>query len=69
MLIAFTDGISEAMDADMQEWGEERLLGAAQPSRGLAPLVLIEHIMREADRFAAGADQHDEMTIVVVKRV
>ena len=29
-LIAFTDGISEAMTADLEEWGEERLIAAAR---------------------------------------
>ena len=31
-LIAFTDGISEAMTADYEEWGEERLIAAARLS-------------------------------------
>lgn len=29
VLLAFTDGINEAMNADDQEWGEERLIDAA----------------------------------------
>ena len=32
VLIAFTDGISEAMTADYEEWGEERLIAAARMS-------------------------------------
>ena len=32
ILIAFTDGISEAMTADYEEWGEERLIAAARMS-------------------------------------
>ena len=31
-LFAFTDGISEAMTADDEEWGEDRMIAAARMS-------------------------------------
>ena len=31
LLVAFTDGVSEAMNAAQEEWGEERLLPLAAP--------------------------------------
>jgi sigma-B regulation protein RsbU (phosphoserine phosphatase) len=65
-LVAFTDGVSEAMNASMEEWGEERLIAAAQPQSMLVPRQLIDHIMREADRFVDAAPQHDDMTVIVV---
>jgi sigma-B regulation protein RsbU (phosphoserine phosphatase) len=68
VLVAFTDGVSEAMNAEMAEWGEERLVDAAVQQRALSPLALIEHLVSEADRFVAGAPQHDDMTVVVVQR-
>ncbi len=34
VLVAFTDGISEAMNVDDEEWGEERLLEAIQTDTG-----------------------------------
>jgi sigma-B regulation protein RsbU (phosphoserine phosphatase) len=69
VLVAFTDGVSEAMNGEMEEWGEDRLVVAAQPNRMCPPRQLIDHIMRDADGFVASAPQHDDMTVVVVRRV
>jgi sigma-B regulation protein RsbU (phosphoserine phosphatase) len=66
MLVAFTDGISEAMNADEEEWGEERLIYALSDCGGLPPTEIISCVMRAADAFVAGAKQHDDMTLVVL---
>ena len=67
VLVAFTDGISEAKDAADVEWGEERLTAAIQSHRAAGARELIRHIMAEADRYVAGAPQHDDMTLVVLQ--
>jgi sigma-B regulation protein RsbU (phosphoserine phosphatase) len=67
ILLAYTDGISEAMTMDDEEWGEERMIAAAQAYRGLPAGQMIERMIAAADAFAAGAPQHDDMTLVVVK--
>jgi sigma-B regulation protein RsbU (phosphoserine phosphatase) len=67
LLVAFTDGISEAMNPQEQEWGEERLTEAIQKCEGSSAAETIDHLIREADRFSAGADQHDDMTLVVMR--
>jgi sigma-B regulation protein RsbU (phosphoserine phosphatase) len=66
-LVLFTDGISEAMNPAYDEWGEEALAQAARESLSLSATGAIEHIMRAADSFAAGAPQHDDMTLVVMR--
>jgi len=66
VLVAYTDGVSEAMNAADDEWGEERLMAAVWASRMVTPRALIERLMTSADAFVAGAPQHDDMTIVVV---
>ena len=70
VLLAYTDGISEAMNAVEEEWGEEGMLAAAakligEPGCGWSAGSLVECLFREADRFTAGAPQHDDMTVVV----
>jgi phosphoserine phosphatase RsbU/P len=67
LLLLFTDGVSEAMNPDYEEWGEERMIEAAQGCNGLDAAETIERIMAGADAFAAGAPQHDDMTLVVLK--
>jgi phosphoserine phosphatase RsbU/P len=66
-LVLFTDGVSEAMNAADDEFDEPRLIEAVRSGAGLKAVDLIDHIMRECDAFVAGAPQHDDMTLVVVK--
>ena len=66
ILIAFTDGISEAMSDADEEWGEARLVETIKCSVGLPPSEIVARIMQAADAFVAGAKQHDDMTLVVL---
>ena len=67
MLVLFTDGVSESMNARYEEWGEERLIEFAKTCRGLAALEATRRILAAAQAFAAGAPQHDDMTLVVLR--
>lgn len=67
VFIAFTDGISEAMNNADEEWGEERMIETIRSCTGLSPSETISHIMQAADSFVAGAKQHDDMTLVVLR--
>jgi sigma-B regulation protein RsbU (phosphoserine phosphatase) len=67
LLCGFSDGISEAMTADDEEFGEERLLAALNASRDAELKTLIERIFADADAFTAGAPQHDDMTVIVAR--
>lgn len=66
-LVAFTDGISEAMNSADEEWGEDRLMTAIQQCDGMNANQLMGQIFVEADKFVAGAKQHDDMTVVILK--
>ncbi len=70
VLLTFTDGISEAMNASEEEWGEPRMIAAARslltrPDCKTTAQQLLNCIFEEADRFTAGAPQHDDMTLLV----
>ncbi len=65
--IAFTDGISEAMTADDEEWGDDRLIESARRRRHLQAWEITQSIMVDADAFTAGAEQHDDMTLIALK--
>jgi sigma-B regulation protein RsbU (phosphoserine phosphatase) len=68
VVVGFTDGISEAMNALDEEWGEERLLEALRSQGGdVVASRIVERIFERADAFVAGAPQHDDMTLVVVR--
>jgi hypothetical protein len=67
LLIAYTDGISDAMNASDDEWGEERMMEAVPPYETAPAKVIIERLIGEAEAFVAAAPQHDDMTAVVVR--
>jgi sigma-B regulation protein RsbU (phosphoserine phosphatase) len=55
------------MNPAYEEWGEERLIEAAEACDGLDAAEIIARIMAAADAFAAGAAQHDDMTWVALR--
>ncbi len=67
LLLFYTDGISEAENPSEEEWGESALIAAARSCHGLASMQMITSIMAAADAFAAGAPQHDDMTLVIAR--
>jgi serine phosphatase RsbU (regulator of sigma subunit)/dihydrofolate reductase len=67
ILLAFTDGISEAMNAAEDEWGEDRMIAEAQAHANLNASELMQRLFHAADAFAAGVPQHDDMTLVVLR--
>jgi sigma-B regulation protein RsbU (phosphoserine phosphatase) len=69
LLVAYTDGISEAMNGNDEEWGEERLIQAALACDGQRAADVLKTLMRAADAFVAGAPQHDDMTLVIARLI
>ena len=67
LLILYTDGISEAMTRDDEEWGEERMIAAARASIHKPADDVLGDIFVAADAFTAGAPQHDDMTLLLLK--
>jgi sigma-B regulation protein RsbU (phosphoserine phosphatase) len=66
VLVAFTDGVSEAMNPADDEFGEDRLISTVETCVRSRPGDIISCVMKSADTFAAGAKQHDDMTLVVL---
>jgi serine phosphatase RsbU (regulator of sigma subunit) len=67
LLLWFTDGITEAMNSNSDLFGEERLARLVDEHGHLAAEELRERILREIDAFVAGAPQHDDMTMILLK--
>jgi phosphoserine phosphatase RsbU/P len=67
VLVAFTDGISEAMNLQDEEWGEELLLDTIRGHRNASAQELLDCLFDAATRFAGAAPQHDDMTLVVLR--
>ena len=67
LVVLFTDGVSESMNTNDEEWGEDRLIEFAKTCHGLPAFEAMTRILAAAEAFAAGASQHDDMTLVVFR--
>ena len=71
VFLLFTDGLSEAMNASAELFGERRLrdvLERVMESES-DEVELKDRILEEIRRFVGGAAQHDDMTMVLLKVV
>jgi sigma-B regulation protein RsbU (phosphoserine phosphatase) len=67
LVVLFTDGVSESMNARDEEWGEDRMIEFAKTCHGRPAIEAMTRILAAAEAFAAGASQHDDMTLVVLR--
>jgi phosphoserine phosphatase RsbU/P len=67
LLLAFTDGITEALDVSGDEWGELRLLQAIENCVHLSGQQVIGRVFSFIESFTSGAPQYDDMTLVALK--
>jgi len=68
MLVAYTDGVPEAMNPAREQFTEDRLLQIAGRPGGSPPSTLAQ-VLDEIGSFTAGAEQHDDITLLAVKRL
>jgi sigma-B regulation protein RsbU (phosphoserine phosphatase) len=63
----YTDGLTEAMNRQGKEFGEETVSKLVKEKRSLAAEQLQRVVITAAEEFQGEAEQHDDVTIVVVK--
>jgi len=66
-LIVFSDGVSEAMSASGDEYGENRIVECVEKSLTLEPRQLLELLFADVRKFARGAAQSDDITAMVLR--
>jgi sigma-B regulation protein RsbU (phosphoserine phosphatase) len=66
-LIVFSDGVSEALSASGEEYGEGRILSCVQSNISLEPQKLLETLFSNVREFARGAAQNDDITAMVLR--
>jgi serine phosphatase RsbU (regulator of sigma subunit) len=63
----FTDGITEAMNASDDTFGEARLGRLLEQHAHLGPEELRERVLREIKSFVGDEPQHDDMTMILLR--
>ena len=67
VLVFYTDGITEAMNSNADLFGDSRLGRIVNEHGHLDAGDLRERILREIEAFVGSADQHDDMTMILMK--
>ena len=67
VLVFYTDGITEAMNQQSDLFGDARLARLVTEHGHLDTADLRERILREIESFVGAADQHDDMTMILIK--
>ncbi len=67
LLLAYTDGITEAMNARREQFGEQRLINVIRQHHDLSSSDFVEKLSEELARFTENYPQNDDITCVVVK--
>ena len=67
VLVLYTDGITEAINFDYEEYGENRLIETVSKYYHLEAEILRNQIFDNVINFTDGFEQYDDITLVVLK--
>jgi serine phosphatase RsbU (regulator of sigma subunit) len=67
VLVAYTDGVVEALNAQQEEFGEERLIDIVRPVLSLGAAEICKQVAEQLQAFVAESPQWDDITLVVMK--
>ena len=68
MVLAYSDGLTEAENSLGEEFGMSRLETLLPELRPLDPESVVRRILKEVDRFLGDARTTDDLSLVVIKR-
>ena len=68
-IVFYTDGIVEAMNAKEKMYGFDRFEAVVKASAGLSAQELMDKILQDVNTFVSGAEQHDDLTVIIIKVV
>ncbi|HWQ66447.1 MAG TPA: SpoIIE family protein phosphatase [Methanospirillum sp.] len=69
LLVLYTDGVTEAVDANLEMFGEEKLYEILRKNSSLPSQEILEKIFKEVEIFAGDRPQEDDITLIVLKLV
>lgn len=69
ILLLYTDGITEAVDAEENEFGRERLIETAQGCAQSSAAEISARVIQRLDAFTDDAPPHDDRTLIVIKSI
>jgi serine phosphatase RsbU (regulator of sigma subunit) len=67
LLVAYTDGLTEAFDKEGQQFGEQRLQETVHDHKKKSARKVLDSIEHSLHAFSGGASQSDDITLLVLK--
>jgi phosphoserine phosphatase RsbU/P len=67
VILFYTDGVTEAINVDMDEFGLDRVRVAIKQSRSLAVEQIVQTLTRAVHDHAGSVPQFDDITLMVLK--
>jgi sigma-B regulation protein RsbU (phosphoserine phosphatase) len=67
-VVLFTDGVTEALDPEGEEFGVPRVTRVLLENAQLCASALLERITTELKSFVGAAPQHDDITLIVIRK-
>ena len=67
LLVIFSDGIVEALNANEEEFGEDRLISAIQRQVRKPPADICNHILENVSAFIGTQTSQDDQTLVIAR--
>jgi phosphoserine phosphatase RsbU/P len=67
-LILYTDGVTEALDAEGDEFGLERTIQAVQASAAGGASAIIKRVTDDVRNFVGGQPQSDDITLIAIRK-
>ena len=69
LLVMFSDGVTEAMNVDGEQFGEKRLEEVLTQNRHISAQKIIENLIHAVGNHVGTNPQSDDITLVVIKRL
>ena len=65
--VFYSDGISEARNKKKEEYGVEQLQQVLLEHRAKPAQVILDNTIQDLNHFTGKAEQHDDMTLIIVQ--
>jgi sigma-B regulation protein RsbU (phosphoserine phosphatase) len=69
VVVAYTDGITEAQNSEGEEWGSPNFLDACRVASGEGANSVLNNVRQRLRRFVGGRAQYDDMTLLALRQL
>jgi sigma-B regulation protein RsbU (phosphoserine phosphatase) len=67
-LVLYTDGVTEALDNDGNEFGVERMIASIRASAPKGAQAVVTRVIDDVRDFAGSTPQHDDITLIAIRK-